>query len=554
MYIINQLKSALSSMIFLPMIWEVSSWFQNEQITEKKWNNEWIKEQEKTPEQLKIDELKVQLDTLKASKQVVGWREKILREWLLKDWDPVDKEYQELALKVQNLQKEFSQLNVKEKDVTDQLTTMLNDIGTQREKLKGGKWDNVANESDLKENTEKGADLKESDLKDISNKEFLNIPEWQRLQYITKDKVSSEKVASWQANNLDFTFTFEWKYNKELYLKTTAWQVLPKEVWEVIVWWKTYTRNNVWWEFFSPENVRLVIREGTKLDIWDLRTPEDLENLAKQNNSKVTEFLSANPNANKEIVAWAISRWIDPKFANLAFTDLINWKDPKEQKVILEDAFTEFDRQRWHIEAPSELVDWKYEDALWMWLLEHFSPDKWKEKSKEYWFSDEKIKSYSDVSNTKIDFSSLESWDTAWMIDKTAQSLWVDKKLIKAILMQESSGNMSATRFEKHVYYKEIRKWTSPEEAKLLSTSFWWFQIMWFNYKACWYNNVKDFVEAMKTPANQFDAFAKFIKSNKSLYAAMKNQNFEKIAYYYNWPNYAQNNYDNAIRQKFNLA
>jgi hypothetical protein len=87
----------------------------------------------------------------------------------------------------------------------------------------------------------------------------------------------------------------------------------------------------------------------------------------------------------------------------------------------------------------------------------------------------------------------------------------------------------------------------------LLSVSFWAFQIMWFNYQVCWYSSVQDFVEAMKTPENQFQAFAKFIRSNPKLHNAMKwsSPNFKTIAYYYNWSGYAANNYDNKLGAYF---
>jgi hypothetical protein len=81
----------------------------------------------------------------------------------------------------------------------------------------------------------------------------------------------------------------------------------------------------------------------------------------------------------------------------------------------------------------------------------------------------------------------------------------------------------------------------------MLATSYWYFQIMWFNYRACGYNSVEEFVDAMKKPENQFIAFTNFVKSNKTLHSVMKDLNYPKIARYYNWPNYAQNNYDKKL-------
>jgi hypothetical protein len=137
----------------------------------------------------------------------------------------------------------------------------------------------------------------------------------------------------------------------------------------------------------------------------------------------------------------------------------------------------------------------------------------------------------------------LEKWDMWKLLEVAAKELEIDLKLIKGIVMIESSWRPNATRFEEHVYNRERKKWVPDEKAKLLSTSYWYFQIMWFNYKACGYESVEAFVEAMRDPRKQFEAFIKFVKSNTSLHIAMKNNDYTRIAYYYNWPKHAQNNY-----------
>lgn len=413
----------------------------------------------------------------------------------------------------------------------------------------------------------------------MDNKEFLKqFSKDQRLEKITKPPKEAKDVKSWE--DIRFTFTFDNKLNENLYLKTTAWQVLPSEVKEVDSWWKKYSRSSLEWEFFTENNERLIIHEWTIITIWELRSKgnnkrlvssgedgkiyeddkESIEYLTKVNQEKIAEFIKNNPSADSRIVKEAINRWIDPKFAQTAFWDLIKGKtDEEEISVILEDAFTEFDRTRWKVEASwkveivKEWQPWRYDENLIINLLKSLFPGLWKEKAIASWFSDEEITNFEKVSNTKIDFSSLE-WDVNKMIVKTWESLSIDNKLIKAILMQESNWNMSATRFEKHVFDREKNKWVPPEEAKLLATSFWWFQIMGFNYKTCWYSSVQEFVDAMKNPEEQFNAFSKFVKSNDTLYNAMKKNppDFQKIAYYYNWPWYAQNRYDKMIENKFN--
>lgn len=481
----------------------------------------------------RVEILRKEFETIKLSQQFVWWVEWSLRTALLRDGDPKDKEYAEIVAKIQRYQQELKQYGEQESQIQMELWRLLWEVKTEIRKFSSH---------------EVGA------LKNIDNKEFLSIPSEKRLQYITKNHIDSSEVASGEVNQLDFTFTFEGQFNRDLYLKTTTGQVLPKEVWEVKVGWELYTRNNIWWEFFTPENKRLTIHEWTKIEVFSLRTPQELEQIWTQNNQKITEYLQENPEANVQIISQAINRGIDPKFANIAFEDLVKRLPDEQVKVVLEDAFTEFDRMRAKVEASiTDLQDWKYDENLAIWVIQKFSPDNWKNKAIIYWFSQEKIENFVNISNTKIDFSSIENWDMKAMIEKTAENLWITPKIIRSILIQESNWNMSATRFEKHVYDRELRKWNNPDDAKLLATSFWWFQIMWFNHKVCWYNSVVEFVEAMKNPENQFNAFASFIRFNPSLHNAMKwnTPDFSKIAYYYNWPLYAQNNYDNKIRQHF---
>lgn len=486
----------------------------------------------KVLENKEIDDLKKEFEAIKAWKDYVWRQVKTLETRLLKEWDPKDKEYKELADKIKKLQKEVLALWEKWEKIKEELSKLLWEV-----------------EAEIKTFSKKETQL----LSQISNIDFLSIPQEKRLQYITKNCVDSKDIVNGKIQKLDFTFTFDWKFNRELYLKTTAWQVLPKEVWSVNIWWEYYYRNGLMWEFFTKDNKRLVIHEWTEIEISGLRTADDLERISQSNRNKLNEYMKNNPWANQYIVSEAINRWIDPKFAILAFGDLVENLQEEQAKIVLEDAFTEFDRYRWKIEVSLEQQNWRYDENLVIWIFKKFSPDNWIDKAISYWFTSDEVDNFIRVSNTKIDFLSIETWNIKDMIEKTAKTLWVNSKIIESILKQESNFNMSATRFEKHIYDRQLKKWTSQEEAKLLATSFWWFQIMWFNYKVCWYSSVIDFVEAMKNPENQFDAFANFVKSNPKLHRAMRweNPDFQTIAYYYNWPDYRQNNYDNKIRQYF---
>lgn len=82
------------------------------------------------------------------------------------------------------------------------------------------------------------------------------------------------------------------------------------------------------------------------------------------------------------------------------------------------------------------------------------------------------------------------------------------------------------------------------EESALKSASYGKFQIMGFNYKACGYTSVWDFVTDMyESEGKHLLAFINFIKANK-LDKHLISKNWVKFARGYNGAGYAQNNYD----------
>ena len=73
------------------------------------------------------------------------------------------------------------------------------------------------------------------------------------------------------------------------------------------------------------------------------------------------------------------------------------------------------------------------------------------------------------------------------------------------------------------------------EECAMMATSWGMGQCMGFNYKACGYNSVKAFVEAMyESERNQLIAMCNFIKSNSKMYKALINKDFKTFASIYN--------------------
>lgn len=277
-------------------------------------------------------------------------------------------------------------------------------------------------------------------LKTISSREFLKIPEIDRLKYITKSQIDSSKISSWEVKELDFTFTFWWDFNKELYLRTTAWQVLPKEVKEVKVWDETYTRVWLKWEFFNSKNTRLTIHEDTKLEITKLRDTKEISDIESENLSILSKYKKENKdfqtNLYDDLLKWSINKWIDPKFAMFAFGDSI--KDMPilsiDRQIKLEELLTDYYRIKnifpewnWNI-----LEDSEERNNFILSLLRETSMN-WKEKAKEYGIKDEKIDLFisKNSNNLNIDFSKLVWTNLSWLDFRPLSSKYPNEASVK---------------------------------------------------------------------------------------------------------------------------
>lgn len=92
------------------------------------------------------------------------------------------------------------------------------------------------------------------------------------------------------------------------------------------------------------------------------------------------------------------------------------------------------------------------------------------------------------------------------------------------------------------------------EEAALQSASWGLFQIMGFNFKACRFKTVFDFVDAhVESEARQLDAALGFIRS-KELVSTLKEKDWARFARVYNGPGYAKNKYDEKLAAAYRRA
>jgi hypothetical protein len=90
------------------------------------------------------------------------------------------------------------------------------------------------------------------------------------------------------------------------------------------------------------------------------------------------------------------------------------------------------------------------------------------------------------------------------------------------------------------------------KRAAILATSWGLFQLNGFDYEACGYNILEEFINDMKeSESKQLKAFVAFVKNDKGLWAAIKTKDWFTIAEWFHGPNYYRNNYDQKLRIAF---
>lgn len=89
--------------------------------------------------------------------------------------------------------------------------------------------------------------------------------------------------------------------------------------------------------------------------------------------------------------------------------------------------------------------------------------------------------------------------------------------------------------------------------AAMESTSVGLMQVMGFHYKLLGFKSVGDMWDyAKKSEYNQLRLGLLFIKSNPKMFTALKTNNFDVFAYYYNGSAYKKFNYHTRMKEAFN--
>lgn len=344
--------------------------------------------------------------------------------------------------------------------------------------------------------------LSNQKLQTISHQEFLEFSDDAKLQSISRnisgEKFTTQEIISGEISDIKFLFSFEKDeignepINRKLWLKTTAGQVMPNAVSKIMCEWKEYSRNNLEWEFFTQEGKRLLIHHNTHIQITEIRSEEQIQEIAQKNDEKTQEFLKENTQVDKKIASESIKRWFDPNFIMKIFAWLFIdfWK---MTWAMQEDAFTQIDREIGKINQSWINIDKNNLDE----------------------FSQAKIEK--NITN-KQNIENNEFWDFPELDALAKQMGIVYPEFLYAIWQNESSCGTDVD--PRH----ESRGRTSYGMFQILNTNLTW---EWEKYLTVLKKNPFD-VEA------NIWALRHFIENNPALVSAINNQDYYQVASIYN--------------------
>lgn len=195
-------------------------------------------------------------------------------------------------------------------------------------------------------------------MQKITNADFLQSVKFSdRLKNITEPNINSADISEKSQIEFNFSFTSE-KENRNLFLLTTAGQVLPQSVDNVTTAnGKQYSRESLCWEFFAEDGKRLIIRDKTQITIGDLRTNDEIVALEKQAAESLKNIQWAS-DENRELLSMWASKGINPALVLKFFSVFFGTSDFSEVKPWeYEDFLTQVDREIGYMNMDEKRAD-----------------------------------------------------------------------------------------------------------------------------------------------------------------------------------------------------
>lgn len=184
-----------------------------------------------------------------------------------------------------------------------------------------------------------------NEMQEISETNFLKNSLTDRLRFVTIGNITADKITKGQVKEIEINFSYNGRFNRQLYMQTTAGMILPDEVRSVRVNGEDYFRNTstLKGEFFDKDGKRLIIRDETKITTLDVVSSDEI---SKKFSSKV-DLSKYKTEEDKFIALESEKRGMPESVIISAFGDeLAQVKNFADKKAILEELFTEIDRRK----------------------------------------------------------------------------------------------------------------------------------------------------------------------------------------------------------------
>ncbi|NVP17658.1 hypothetical protein HUU51_02980 [Candidatus Gracilibacteria bacterium] len=362
-----------------------------------------------TPEQQRvyerIESLKTLLDSTKAQEAFSRKGAQILGTRLSADPEVrTDPEAKPTIEMYNRYMARFNEAVQKGGDIKAELAKLESEVVSTTDKVEFQAGINEAGEK-LKFDNE--------NLKTLSSKEFLSLSPEERLQYVTQDNIDSDSVSSGYVTDITFSFDQDGdgNLNKELYMLTTAGQVLPKEIRQVTKDGQVYNRIGLTGEFYNGEK-RLTIHDKTKVTLGEPMKAEELNKISEENIQKYNEFVEKNPEFKDEKYNFAINEAIEKGI------------EPKMFLKVLSRRIEEFEKQASFEKTDVEFISTEvtkvpgYEKTgleATANSLRYLTPTTWKQSLGELGYDKASIDSYheSNKEDSKYYSSKLENFTPA---------------------------------------------------------------------------------------------------------------------------------------------
>jgi len=362
-------------------------------------------------------------------------------------------------------------------------------------------WKKLADILHWKEKGKESSEKVSEKFQNLETRDLLKMEVSDRLNTILKwDKIERKDLKEWK--EIEFNFSVDWKKNENLYLNTSAGQVLPVEIWTVNVWWVEYQRHWYEWEFFNEKWERLLIDDWTKLTFWKSRNWEEIRKIAWKINEDYKKLTNELWIDSKKLKDW------DKEKLDIIKEGLKKWLDNNNIKLILDWKFEDINKiepLNKRKEVLKTLLDLKDE-----WLLDwDISWEKIDKKSLEtfaekYWISTESIWMwgwwYAEYTSQTPPNLNLSESTPEWLkkaLNAAMWQLWVHENSWKADKflhdIWHSNLNARTTPWCAAFVNWSLKQWGIEQNWSLSAKSFineWWKWHVWFKVwdQLLWWN------------------------------------------------------------------